>query len=206
MPDRYSARVEAHNERVLDLDVIDERSPRSGDGLRYWWRRLGVSARVPALAALGLFLLGGVIGGVGMHHWDLGQQLQAEESTASVLVFADTTGPMTADAEGQRVRIDGQVTVVNTGPRSVNVQNLVGDAQGVTLRAIERQRWIQPGAWSPVDLTATVDCATGVPAGPVALRISVQTEDARFSQVSLPVALQDTRWEEFLDRTCVRIG
>jgi hypothetical protein len=206
MHDRYSARVEADNERVLDLDVIDERSARSGDGVRYWWRRLGVSARVPVLGALGLFLLGGVIGGVGLHNWDLRRQLQAEESTVSVLVFADTAGLMMAGGEGQRVRIDGQVTVVNAGPRSVNVQNLVGDGRGVTLRATEKQRWIEPGAWSAVDLTATLDCATGIPAGPVALRMSVQTEDERFSQVSFPVALQDTRWEEYLDRTCVQVG
>jgi hypothetical protein len=161
-----------------------------------------VSARVPALVAVGLFLLGGVLAGVGVHNWDLGQQLRAEESTASVLVLADIGGPMTAGGEGQRVRIDGQVTIVNAGPRSVNVRNLAGDEQGVTLRGVEKQRWLQPGAWSAVDLTATVDCATGIPAGPVALRISVQTEDERFRQVSFPVALQDTRWEEFLYRSC----
>ena len=198
--------MEPHGERVFDLDVIDERSTRAGGGLRYWWRRLGVSARVPALVALGLFLLGGVVGGVGTHIRDLRQQRQIEESTAQVFVFADTAGPMTADGQGRRVRIDGQVMVLNAGSRPVNVQNLVGDGQGVTLRATDKQRWLEPGAWSPIDLTATLDCAMGLPAGPVALQISVQTDDERFRQVSFPVTLQDTRWEEFSDGKCVRGG
>ena len=198
--------MEPHKEPVLDLDVVDRRSPRSGDGLRYWWRRLGVSARVPLLVALGLFLFGGAIGGVGVHVWDLRQQLQAEQSTASVVVFGDTAGPMMASGEGPRVRIDGPVTVVNAGRSSVNVQNLAGSAQGVALGAIDKQRWIAPGGWSTVDLTATVDCATGLPAGPIALRLSVQTDDDRFSQVSVPVTLQDTRWEEVSDQACGRAG
>ncbi|PZG23787.1 hypothetical protein C1I95_02580 [Micromonospora craterilacus] len=199
--------MEAHKEPLIDLGMIGERPPRSGDRprywwRRYWWRRFDVSARVLALAALGVLLLGGVIGGVGMRNWDLTQHERAETSTASVLVLADTVGPMTAVVEGQRLRVDGQMTVVNTGPRLVNVQDLKGDEQGVTLRALENQRWIKPGEWLTVDVTATLDCATGVPAGPVGLRILIQTADDRFGQVSFPVALKHTRW----DQSCVRAG
>ncbi|WBB52953.1 hypothetical protein [Verrucosispora sp. WMMD573] len=198
--------MKGSEERVIDLDVIGERSLRSGGGPRYWWRRLGVSARVPVLVALGLFLLGGVIGGTVTHEWVLTQQDQAEASDISVLVLAETTGLMTAGVDGQRVRVDGQMAVVNAGPRSINVQDLTGDQQGLTLRAIEKQRWIQPAAWLRVDVTATLDCAIGIPAEPVALQIVVQTDDGRFSQVSIPVALQHTRWQESVDRSCVGVG
>lgn len=172
------------------------------------WRRR-VTARALVLFAAGLFLAGGILGGVATHLWwyrplaaSVDQAGQADRSAVSVLLFAESGVPTVLDE--RRARVEAQVTVVNAGPEPVNVLAVRVDQPGVTVRSPEKERQIEPGTASPVDVVVEWNCVADQPQALVA-SVSVETADEQVRKLS-PVALDGTPWIESRRTGCAGLG
>jgi hypothetical protein len=186
---------------VIDLDQAARRRPPPDGG----WRRL-VTGRVLILVAVGSFVAGVVLGGVVMHRWryqPLAASVEAGKSVVSVLLFARSDVTTVLDQQG-RVRAETQVTVVNAGPETVNVLALRVDQPGVTVRSPERERQVQPGTATVVDVVVEWDCKVNV-SEVLAASVSVETADEQLRQLS-PVDLDGTPWIEIRRRGCSALG
>jgi hypothetical protein len=188
---------------MIDLDRPARNGPPEGR-----WRRLA-TARSLVLIVVGSLLAGGVLGCVATYlAWyrplaaSVEQADQAESSAVSVLLFADS-GVRTVDKEQRRVRIDAQVTVVNAGPALINVLAVGVDQPGVTVRSPEKERQIEPGTASPVDVVVEWDCGADQPEALVA-SVSVETADEQAR--TAPADLDGASWIESRSVGCAGLG
>jgi hypothetical protein len=184
---------------VIDLDRPAQPPPNrfSAGG----WRRF-VTVRALVLIVVGSLLAGGVLGGLAAYAWwyrPLAESVERAESAVSVLLFAEAD-MVTVYNEQRRIRVEAQVTVVNAGPAPVNVLAVRVDQPGVTVRSAERERWIEQGKTTPVDVVIEWTCGSNLP---MALRasVSVETSEEQVRQVS-PVALDGTPWAESTREGC----
>jgi len=180
---------------VIDLDQPpQQRTPPNG-AWEGGWRRLA-TLRALVLVVAGSLLAGGVLGGVATYIWryqPLAASVEQEQSAVSVLLFAES-GVRTVNKEQRRVRMEAQVTVVNAGPRMVNVFAVRVDRPGVTVRIPEKARYVESGEALPVDVVVEWNCTADQPLALVA-SVSVETMDEQVREIS-PVALHATPWIE----------
>ena len=190
---------------MIDLDQPAQHPTSPNGTSEGGWRRLA-TARALVLVVVGSFLAGGVLGGVAMYIWKyqpLAASMEQAQSAASVLLFAES-GVRTVNKEQRRVRIEAQVTVVNAGPRTVNVLAVRVDQPGVTVRIPERARYVGPGEALPVDVVVEWNCMADQPLALVA-SVSVETVDEQIRKIS-PVALHGTPWIESGRAGCASLG
>lgn len=192
--------MQVQGERVLDLGEIDAHPQQPEDKVRYGWRWL-VSTRVSALAAVGLLLLGGVVGGLGTYSWQTIQRRQAAESAVSVLVFIEPESSAIGSRSGQQLRIAGRLLVVNTGPLPLDIRNLWVDEQWIKLHNTG-QLHVLAGALVSVHVTVMVNCAIRQHPQHVAVQMLVETVRKGSQQASYPMAVRGTRWYGFVDEAC----
>lgn len=186
---------------MIDLDQPAQYRTSPGGNSEGGWRRLA-TVRALVLVVVGSLLAGGVLGGVAMYigkYRPLAAAMEQAQSAASVLLIAES-GVRTVDREQRRVRIEAQVTVVNAGPRTVNVLAVRGDQPGVTVRSPEKERQIEPGTALPVDVVVEWNCTADQPVALVA-SVSVETVDEQVRILS-PVALHGTPWIESVRAGC----
>jgi hypothetical protein len=190
---------------VIDLDQpAQHRTPPNGFP-KGGWRRLA-TVRALILIAVGLFLAGGILGGVAMDVWryqPLAASVEAERSATSVLLFAKSDLMMVRN-EQRRVRIEAQVMVVNAGPEPVTVVAVRVDQPGVTVRSPEKERLVAAGTAYPVDVVVEWNCAADQPKALVA-SVSVETADEQLREIS-QVALDGTPWIESRHGGCANLG
>jgi hypothetical protein len=156
-----------------------------------------------------LLVAGAVLGGTVTYGWTARREADVRDEQVSVLVFADAAQP--DNAGGGSVVLDGRVTsvtltrrvtLVNAGPEPVNIRNLAADRPGVTLRGVEKQRWVQPGATAHADADVEVDCARGLPLGRLRVTLSVQTLDERARQARAREVFDGSPWTEQAEIAC----
>ncbi|GAB1689942.1 hypothetical protein [Krasilnikovia sp. M28-CT-15] len=190
---------------MIDLDQPAQyRTPPNGTPEGRWRRR--ATARALVLAAVVLFLAGAVLGGVATYIWryqPLAASVERAESAVSVLLFAKAD-LMMVHKEQRRVRIEAQATVVNAGPRSINVLAVRVDQPGVTVRSPEKVRPVEPGMTVPVDVVVEWNCVADQPTA-LAASVSVETVDEHVRKIS-PVALDGTPWIESRHGGCASVG
>ncbi|MEU7905937.1 hypothetical protein [Actinoplanes sp. NPDC049118] len=136
--------------------------------------------RAPHAFTLAALVIGVVIGGAVTYGWNLRRQAAARDNEVSVLLFADARevvddGSIVLHGRVASVTLTRRVTVVNVGPAPVNIRNLAADRPGLTVRGVEKQRWIAPGATAQADADVQVDCLRGLPLGRIPVTLSVQT-------------------------------
>ncbi|AGL14324.1 hypothetical protein [Actinoplanes sp. N902-109] len=182
---------------VIDLDRPAPRRPRPA-------RR---HAR-PLTAAAGVLVLGAALGAAGTHRWSQWRQERAQAAAVSVLVLADT-GPQADDAGvGGTVLHDRvtdasltrRVTLVNAGPLPIDVHNLAVDRPGLTVRGVDKQRWLKHGETAQADADITVRCGRGLPIGKLPVRLSVRTTDEH--ERTTTVSLDATEWNDQARLAC----
>jgi len=194
---------------MIDLDQPAQPRTSPNGSSQGGWRRLA-TARALILVVAASLLAGGILGGLTTYvGWyrplaaSVARADQAGSSAVSVLLFAES-GVRTVNNEQRRVRIEGQVRVVNAGPAPVNVIAVRVDQPGVTARSPEKERQIAPGAASPVDVVVEWNCATDEPEALVA-SVSVETVDEQVRKIS-PVDLYGTSWIESRSVGCAGLG
>jgi hypothetical protein len=179
---------------VIDLDQpppVERRAPR----------------RLP-IKAVALLLVGAVLGGALAYGWTSRRQTDARDQEVSVFVFADTAsvalapGSVVADGKVISITLTRRVTLVNAGPAPINVLNLAAGRPGVTVRGVERQRWIEPGATAQTDADVQINCAGGLPFGRFPVILSVQTYDERSRQARAKEDFDGGVWNEDAESVC----
>lgn len=105
------------------------------------------------------------------------------------------SGVPTVLDEQRRVRVEAQVTVVNAGPEPFNVLAVRVDQPGVTVRSPEKERQLEPGTASPVDVVVEWNC----------VRQRGDGGRERVRKLS-PVALDGTPWIESRRAGCAGLG
>jgi hypothetical protein len=151
------------------------------------------------------FLAGGVLGSVATYIWrykPLLAAVEAERPTVSVLLSAEP-GEMTVHKKMRQVTIEAQATLVNAGTEPINVLAVRVDHPGVTALSPEKERQIQPGTASPVDVVVEWNCVADEPKF-LAASVSVETADEQVTKLSL--ALDGTPWIESMREGCASLG
>jgi hypothetical protein len=181
---------------VIDLDQPPRSGP-TGDG---WRRRL--RPRTLILLVVGSLLAGVVLGGVATHVvWvrPLTASADRAASAISLLIFAEHD-TMTVTYDSGRARFETQVAVVNAGPATVNVLAVRVAAPGVTVRSPERERQVEPGAATRVDVTVDWAC-TGERLAVLDASIDVETAGEQLRTIT-PVPFDGTPWAAVRYESC----
>jgi hypothetical protein len=152
-------------------------------------------------------VIGVVIGGLATYGWNVRRQDAAREGEVSVLVFADARkviddGRVVLHGRVASVTLTRRVTLVNVGPAPISIQNLTADRPGLTVRSVEKSRWVDPGTTTQADADVQVDCFRGLPLGRIPVTLSVRTMDDR-DRVARPGEVFDgTPWSEQAELAC----
>lgn len=94
------------------------------------------------------------------------------------------------------------MTLVNAGPLPVNIRDLSASRPGVSVRGVDKQRWVEPGATVQADADVQVDCAHGLPLGRLPVTLSVQTYDDENREARLREGFDGTPWSEQAEVAC----
>ncbi|WP_238007918.1 hypothetical protein KZZ52_30400 [Dactylosporangium sp. AC04546] len=119
----------------------------------------------------------------------------------AVVVDAGQLGPIAATYDAGTVRIESQLTVVNSGAVPVELEDLAAEAEGLTVHADGGPRSLGPGRAVVVGVRVQLSCGT-VPLTPVRFHLTVRTADGRRSVVEPLVAIADTPWTAVAGAAC----
>ncbi|GAA2487941.1 hypothetical protein [Winogradskya humida] len=160
------------------------------------------------LAAATVLTLGTLLGAAATHTWDEWQHERTRNAEISVLVLADT-GPQTYEAGVGAIVVNNRVTdaaltrrvtLVNAGPLPVDVHNLRVDRPGLTIRGVEKQRWIKHGETLQADADIRIVCAAGLPLRKLTVHLAVRTDDNQ--QHTTTATLDATQWNDQARLAC----
>ncbi|WP_116070338.1 hypothetical protein [Asanoa ferruginea] len=101
---------------------------------------------------------------------------------------------------GRTVTLRATLTVVNTGPAAVVLEEVTGTIGGLTFRS-DRSATIRPGV-RRVAVTVTIDCVKGIPTEPVEAVMNVETADGQARVASPLMVVQGTLWAEASEQMC----
>ncbi|MEU0556852.1 hypothetical protein [Dactylosporangium sp. NPDC006015] len=175
---------------VIDLDEPAERSVRPPVVAR--WRR-----RVP-VKAVALVVLGVLIGAVAGQRWEAARQ--EERRAAEVSLFVTVAGTESGQGDRSRLTIGGTVTVLNGGPRPVQVAG-AGVVADVMVWGEHR---IEPGAAGWFRVSATITCTDDAASRPLRVGLVAVTEDGVRRPVTTTIQLNGTSWQDQVRRGCPR--
>jgi hypothetical protein len=173
---------------VADLGVIpnsdvDDPLPGGDQGrLQQVWHRL-TAARVSVFTLVLAVLVGGAAGAGIMDRRQREDRRVADESAISLVMLTDPLTRSVHIADG-KVLLQHQVTVVNTGPADVEVSELRGSQDGLTMRGAATPVLVKAGVAQPLNVDVTIDCAAGMPRQAVPVELAVRTQDGQTRQES----------------------
>ena len=155
-------------------------------------------------------VVGAVLGASATYGGFARGQAAARERQVSVFVFAEATpfidgataGSVVLDGRVATVTLTRRVTLVNAGPLPVNIRDLSASRPGVSVRGVDKQRWVEPGATVQADADVQVDCAHGLPLGRLPVTLSVQTYDDENREARLREGFDGTPWSEQAEVAC----
>jgi hypothetical protein len=155
-------------------------------------------------------VIGAILGACATYGWSVGRQAAARDRQVSVFVFADAS-PFVDGVPVDSVVLDGRVatvtltrrvTLVNAGPVAINIRDLSGSRPGVSVRGVERERWVAPGATVQADADVYVDCVRGLPLGRLPITLSVETFDEQAREARPRDGFDGTPWSEQAEAAC----
>ncbi len=159
-------------------------------------------------------VIGVVLGASATFAWSTRRDAATRDRQVAVFAFAEAS-PFVDDTPADRVVLDGRVatvtltrrvTLVNAGPRPITIRDLSASRPGVSVRGVDRQRWIAPGATVQADADVQVDCAHGLPLGRLPITLFVQTYDDEDRQTRPRDGFDGTPWSEQAEIACAAKG
>ncbi|SNS76977.1 hypothetical protein SAMN05421812_101719 [Asanoa hainanensis] len=168
---------------MLDLDVPSgEEVPR---------RRFGVSQLAVAV------LVAMTAAAVGTHLVEDRRRQIGEQATVSLTTLVARAG--SGGSDGRTMTIEGSVAVANSGPLPVAVDEVRGDAGGLTFLSTSTAT-VRPGV-DYVLVTITADCAQGF-TDPGQAVLKVRTADGQTRVTSSMMIVQGTPWATSHEQIC----
>jgi hypothetical protein len=166
--------------------------------------------RKPHLLAVSALVIGVVLGAAGTYSWSARRQAAVQDRQVSVFVFAEASQFLDSSQAGSvvlggrvaTITLTRRVTLVNAGPTPINIHDLFGSRPGVSVRGVDKQRWVAPGATVQADADLQVDCMSGLPLGKLPLTLSVQTSDAENREARPREGFDGTPWSEQAEAAC----
>ncbi|WP_433263249.1 hypothetical protein ACQPWR_25550 [Micromonospora vinacea] len=154
---------------------------------------------LPQLVAA--FVIGVVLGGIGVGELR-DSRAQRERSTVVSLVALPESGYSGGSNSRGTVRLNGQLTLINTGPAPITIRAIQAERPGVQVRGMGQARLVRPGGVGQLLVDLQLECSTAFQPEPLSMRFSVETEDKRLREVRYPVALVGSAWQEDALRMC----
>ncbi|WP_410815532.1 hypothetical protein [Micromonospora sp. 050-3] len=176
---------------VIDLDEpAHEPDERGGTTQRNVANRRSV-----LLQLVVAFVIGVVLGGIGVGELR-DSRAQRERSSVVALVALPESGYSGGSNSRGTVRLNGQLTLINTGPAPITIRAIQAEGPGAQVRGMGQARLIRPGGTGQILVDLTLECSTAFQPEPLSVRFSVETEDKRLREVRYPVALVGSAWQE----------
>ncbi|MFI7540059.1 hypothetical protein [Actinoplanes sp. NPDC049599] len=159
-------------------------------------------------------VIGAVLGASATYGWSAGRLAADRERQVSVFVFAEAS-PFVDGSPADSVVLNGRVatvtltrrvTLVNAGPVPINIRDLSASRPGVSVRGVDKQRWVAAGATVQADADVSVDCVHGLPLGRLPITLSVQTFDEHDRETRLREGFDGTPWSEQAEVACTANG
>ncbi|MBG6099924.1 hypothetical protein IW249_000338 [Micromonospora vinacea] len=176
---------------LIDLDEHGH-EPVERSGIT---QRNVANSRKTLLQLVAAFVIGVVLGGIGVGELR-DSRAQRERSTVVALVALPESGYSGGSNSRGTVRLNGQLTMINTGPAPITIRAVHAERLGVQVRAIGQARQVRPGGIGQILVDLQLDCSTAFQPEPLSMRFSVETEDKRLREVRYPVALVGSAWQE----------
>ena len=155
---------------------------------RWQIRHRLTSTRVSAWTLLLSVAAAGALGAAVTDQWQAQRQRLAEESRVSLVVLPNHVVPAFGGRDGNRVRIEGHLIVVNSGPKPIELETVHGGRDGLALQGTPATK-AKAGRAELVAVTITVDCSVSRSFKPVEVVLAVRTVDGREHQHSSLIAL-----------------
>ena len=144
----------------------------------------------------------GLVIGIGTHMWDASQVRRFQSGAVSVLLTVPGTSTFQTSGDGASATLNGDLQVVNTGPRIIEVGQISSSTPGVTVVRDATSLVIAAGAARSVDLSMKINCAQWSPAEPLVFLLVVRTVDGARRGYVAALALNDTPWGNGLKNAC----
>ncbi|GGM54723.1 hypothetical protein ACFFX1_51180 [Dactylosporangium sucinum] len=119
----------------------------------------------------------------------------------AVVLVAGQVGAFAATYDAGTVRIESQLTVVNSGPEPVSLEDLSAEAPGLTVHAMRLPQPVGPGRSVAVGVRVELSCDQARP-DPVRFRLTVRTAAGKRSAAEPLVAVADSPWVSVLGAAC----
>ncbi|MFI6068665.1 hypothetical protein ACIA47_25825 [Micromonospora sp. NPDC051227] len=178
---------------MIDLDEHEhdhEPAERSGNP------QGSAATRRKVLLQLGTaFVIGVVLGGIGVSELR-DSRAQRERSTVVSLVALPGSGYSGGSTSRGTVLLNGQLTLINTGPAPITIRTVHAERPGVQVRGMGLGRLVRPGGTGQILVDLEFECSTAFQPEPLSVRFSVETEDKRLREVRYPIALVGSPWQE----------
>jgi hypothetical protein len=195
--------LDANPEALLARDARSSRaepdpySPprRRGPGLRR-------PVQAPLWACIAVLVVGSLVVAWGTHLWDASQVRRFQAGSVSVLLTVPGSSSFRSSGDGAAATLTGDLQVVNTGPRLIEVGQISSSTPGVTVSREGSALIIPNGTARGMDLSLKVDCAVWSPTEPLLFLLVVQTADAARRGFVAALALDDTPWGNSLQTAC----
>jgi len=184
---------------VIDLDKHDG-VPAGAASVSPSRRAAGHPTTLRLAAA---FVVGVVLGGVGVN--ELRDSREHREQRISLVAIPATTSGTGANSPG-RVRLDGQLALINAGPAPITILAATGQRPDARLRYTGQPRPIPPGSTALVDVEVRFDCSIPIEQEPLPVRFSIKTNDNQDREVNAPVTLLFSVWYRDLLQACDGLG
>jgi hypothetical protein len=184
------------------MNVIDLDRPKAPPATR---------PRRSHLKLLTALLIGAALGTSATYLWTTADEAAARDHQPSVFVFAQRdaeadqlpAGSVVQDGRVATVTLTRHVTFVNAGPAPINVRDLTAAKPGVSVRGVNKQRWVAPGATAQADVDIQVDCRHGLPLTRLPVTLLVQTFDEEDREVQLQDGIDVTLWSDQVEANCL---
>ncbi|MET7821612.1 hypothetical protein [Micromonospora zamorensis] len=144
---------------------------------------------------LAAFVCGVVLGGVGVSTLR-DSRAQRERSAVVTLVALPGSGYSGGSNDRGSVRLNGQLTLINTGPAPITIRAVHAERPGVQVSGMGQARLIRPGGTGQILVDLQLDCSIAFQPEPLSVRFSVETDDKRVREVRHPVALVGSAWQQ----------
>jgi hypothetical protein len=164
------------------------------------------------LLVVSALIIGAVLGASATYGCFARRQAAARDRQVAVFVFAEASpfvdgSPADSVVLGGRVAtvtLTRRVTLVNAGPMPINIRELSASRPGVSVRGVDKQRWVAPGATVQADADVQVDCVHGLPLGRLPVTLSVRTYDDQDREARPREGIDGTPWSEQAEVACTR--
>jgi hypothetical protein len=194
----------------ITVDVAGEAAPADLAGrpaTRFAsWSRPGPGAgrevRAPLWVCVLVAVIGSLVVGLAVHYWDASQVRRIQGQTVSVLLNVPAGSSFNGSGDGRTISLKGDVQVVNTGPRAIQVGGVSSSSPGVKVAENAGQLVVPAGGARALNLDLTVTCGQQSGTEPLRLLLDVQTLTGQRRAYVAALNIAGTQWAEAFTTSC----